>query len=123
MKTAYEMLIIDWSSDVCSSDLPEDHRPRGRPEADAEFARDDLCQRRLAESGRPDEEDVIERFGAGAGGADEDLQILAHRPLADEVVQRLRPQRQIGAVAGGVLTVHRSRPGFGGHPGERKSVG
>src|SRR3546814_1773699 len=25
-KTAYEMRISDWSSDVCSSDLPESHR-------------------------------------------------------------------------------------------------
>src|SRR3546814_6544584 len=27
-KTAYEMRISDWSSDVCSSDLAQDHRPR-----------------------------------------------------------------------------------------------
>src|SRR3546814_3815940 len=26
-KTAYEMRISDWSSDVCSSDLPEDYVP------------------------------------------------------------------------------------------------
>src|SRR3546814_2383839 len=26
-KTAYEMRISDWSSDVCSSDLPFDHNP------------------------------------------------------------------------------------------------
>src|SRR3546814_10350948 len=26
-KTAYEMRISDWSSDVCSSDLPEHNRP------------------------------------------------------------------------------------------------
>src|SRR3546814_1507295 len=29
-KTAYEMRISDWSSDVCSSDLGDDPRPRGR---------------------------------------------------------------------------------------------
>src|SRR3546814_8907672 len=29
-KTAYEMRISDWSSDVCSSDLPEDADQRGR---------------------------------------------------------------------------------------------
>src|SRR3546814_10507769 len=32
-KTAYEMRISDWSSDVCSSDLP--HAPAPFPEADA----------------------------------------------------------------------------------------
>src|SRR3546814_17684960 len=30
-KTAYEMRISDWSSDVCSSDLPPSTRPDGRP--------------------------------------------------------------------------------------------
>src|SRR3546814_2002239 len=29
-KTAYEMRISDWSSDVCSSDLRAAHRARGR---------------------------------------------------------------------------------------------
>src|SRR3546814_4968250 len=28
-KTSYEMRISDWSSDVCSSDLPVRHAPRG----------------------------------------------------------------------------------------------
>src|SRR3546814_14439282 len=32
-KTAYEMRISDWSSDVCSSDLAAGHTRRGRPEA------------------------------------------------------------------------------------------
>src|SRR3546814_15429948 len=30
-KTAYEMRISDWSSDVCSSDLPASKSERGRP--------------------------------------------------------------------------------------------
>src|SRR3546814_4169380 len=29
-KTAYEMRISDWSSDVCSSDLDQDHAPVGQ---------------------------------------------------------------------------------------------
>src|SRR3546814_2607962 len=36
-KTAYEMRISDWSSDVCSSDL---RSPRQRPEPGAAIARD-----------------------------------------------------------------------------------
>src|SRR3546814_6120038 len=32
-KTAYEMRISDWSSDVCSSDLPNDATGRARPVA------------------------------------------------------------------------------------------
>ena len=39
-----------------------DHRTGGGAEIDAELARDDLRQRRLAEAGRADEEDVVERL-------------------------------------------------------------
>src|SRR3546814_11414746 len=39
-KTAYEMRISDWSSDVCSSDLPD-------PDLDAVRAGIDQCARRL----------------------------------------------------------------------------
>ena len=41
-----------------------DHRPRGRAEVDAEFARDDLRQRRLAEARRADEQHMIQRLAA-----------------------------------------------------------
>ena len=41
-----------------------DHRPRGRAEIDAELARHDLRQRRLAEAGRADEQHMVERLAA-----------------------------------------------------------
>src|SRR3546814_6376305 len=79
-KTAYEMRISDWSSDVCSSDLFDQRGAR----AEGPFAPggDDLdvrLQRIVAEleahlvvalAGRP----VGDRVGAGLGG-DLDLQI------------------------------------------------
>src|SRR3546814_9427562 len=34
-KTAYEMRISDWSSDVCSSDLLDELKKQGGPEIDA----------------------------------------------------------------------------------------
>src|SRR3546814_17925104 len=37
-KTAYEMRISDWSSDVCSSDLPDRHRLAMRRERGAQLA-------------------------------------------------------------------------------------
>src|SRR3546814_14355424 len=37
-KTAYEMRISDWSSDVCSSDLPDNGLPRGLKTAIASLA-------------------------------------------------------------------------------------
>ena len=75
-----------------------DHRPGGRAEADAEFARDDLRQRRLAEAGRPDEQHMIERLAARFRRLDEHAQILARRLLADELVERLGAQRGVDIV-------------------------
>src|SRR3546814_3141622 len=36
-KTAYEMRISDWSSDMCSSDLPQPDHPPARLRSDARF--------------------------------------------------------------------------------------
>ena len=49
-----------------------DHRPGGGAEIDAQFARDDLRQRGLAEAGRADEQHVVERFVARPRRLDED---------------------------------------------------
>ena len=76
-----------------------DDRPRGRAEIDAELARHDLRQRRLAESRRPDEQHMVERLAAALGGLDEHFQVGARRRLADEVVERLRPQRLVHVLA------------------------
>ena len=86
-----------------------DHRARGRAEADAHLARHDLRQRRLAEAGRAVEQHVVERLAARLGGGDEDLEVLADLLLADEVVERLRPQRQLGGVLLGALAGATSR--------------
>ena len=76
-----------------------DDRPRGRAEIDAELTRHDLRQRRLAESRRPDEEHMVERLAAALGGLDEHFQVGARRRLADELVERLRPQRLVHVLA------------------------
>ncbi len=67
----------------------------GRMEIDAELARDDLRQRRLAEARRPDEQHVIERLAARFGGLDEDAEILARRFLAGEIGKELRTDRRL----------------------------
>ena len=76
-----------------------DDRARGRAEVDAELARHDLRQRRLAEAGRPDEQHMVERLAAPLGRLDEHFEIGAHRRLPDEFVERLRPQRHVGILA------------------------
>ena len=57
-----------------------DHRAGGRAEIDAQLARHDLRQRRLAEAGRADEQHVVERLAAVLRRLDEDLEIGARLP-------------------------------------------
>ena len=64
-------------------------------EIDAELARDDLRERCLAKTGRPDEQHMIECLAARFGGLDEDAEILARRFLAGEVGEALRADRRL----------------------------
>src|SRR3546814_8423566 len=56
-KTAYEMRIIDWSSDVCSSDLQREDR-LGRELAHVADVRQ-LAGRRRIEAGRVDRQQAV----------------------------------------------------------------
>ena len=76
------------------------HRAGGGAEADAEFAGDDLGERGLAEPGRPVQQHVVQRLAAGAGGLDEDAEVLAGGLLADEFRQGLRAEAGLGGVLG-----------------------
>ena len=87
-----------------------EHRPRGRAHGDAELLADDVSQRRLAETGRSVEENVIERFVALPRGGDRHLKIRANALLADVVVQRAGPKPRL------VLGVFID-PGSRHHPG------
>src|SRR3546814_3462792 len=87
-KTAYEMRISDWSSDVCSSDLMADDLMAGnaRVMRAAPFAAD-LMKVRMADAAIGDLDDDVVRAGLAAG-------------------DRQRLERTIGGV--GAI-------GFGGH--------
>ena len=92
-----------------------DHRPGRGAEADAELARDDLRQRRLAEPRRAEEQDMVERVAAALGGLDEHPQILPRRLLPDELVERLRAQRRVdilGAALGRGDAILLHQPSF-----------
>src|SRR5690606_2247082 len=56
---------------------------------------EDLRERRLAEAGRPREEQVIERLAATARRLDEDAEVLLVLRLPDVVVERPRPERAL----------------------------
>ena len=72
--------------------------PGGGAKADAQLARHDLRERRLAEARRPGEQHVIERFAARLGRLDEHLEVGARLLLADELGKQLRPQRLLCVV-------------------------
>ena len=62
-----------------------DHRAGGGAEIHAELARHDLRERGLAETGRTDEQHVVERLAPRARRLDEDREIRARLLLADEL--------------------------------------
>ncbi len=72
---------------------PLEHRAGRLPHADAEFVCDDVCERRLAEARRAEDQDVIECLAATAGRFDEDAHLLLDRRLADELGHLPRTHR------------------------------
>ena len=67
-----------------------DHRPRGDAQIDAEFVGDDMAERGLAQARRPEDQHMVQRFAATLGRFDVDRHLLAHRLLAEILVQPLR---------------------------------
>ena len=75
-----------------------DDRAGGGLEVDAQLARHDLRQRRLAEAGRAGEQHMVQRLAARLGRLDEDAQVLLGLGLADEFLQPLRPQMRVDGI-------------------------
>ena len=65
-------------------------RPGGCDDIRAHLVSDHVRQRRLAQPGRPVQQDVVERLAALFGGLDADPQAFHDPGLADAFVQRLR---------------------------------
>src|SRR3546814_1590330 len=78
-KTAYEMRISDWSSDVCSSDLPAPDDQR-HDEADIGHRIDEEC--RLRPGGGDDEPGQCRRYRTGE--------------VEGEAVERRSEERRVG---------------------------
>src|ERR1700759_711558 len=70
-------------------------RPGCHPQRRPEFGGDDHCQRRLAQSGRAGQQDVIRCAAAVFGTLDDQLQLFTHSRLADELPQRAGPQARV----------------------------
>src|SRR5207237_5803499 len=80
-------------------------------EVDAHLAGDNLCERRLAEPGRTEEQDMVERLAAGLRRFDKDAQIVAQLMLTDEFIEGGRPDRAFGCVLLGLLRGDDTRRG------------
>ena len=93
--------------------------PGGRAHRHAQFVADDVRERRLAQAGRPVQQDVVERLSdADSSLAMGDLQVLAHPVLTDVVVQRARAQARFvfgasSSARAGVMTLTKSSPDQG----------
>ena len=75
--------------------LPFQHRPRGAFQGDRHLIGDDVRQRGLAETGRPEDQRVVEGVAAAPRRFDEDRHLLLRRLLADERVEPRWPQRPV----------------------------
>src|SRR3546814_10532117 len=64
-KTAYEMRISDWSSDVCSSDLAREQQHDQQAENEGGLAE---CEQQAAQHQRQDDEDDAGGARAALGG-------------------------------------------------------
>src|SRR5262249_33760620 len=79
--------------------LPLERGPGDLADADPELATHDLRERRLAEPRRPGEQQMVERIAARPGSVERDRELLLDALLADEVVERRRPQRALELLA------------------------
>ena len=70
-------------------------RPGGGAQGRSHLAGDDVGEGGLAEAGGAEEEDVVERLAALAGGADEHAQVVDDLPLPDVLLEPLRAQRRL----------------------------
>ena len=73
--------------------LPLERRAGDRADADAELLADDVREARLAEAGRADEQDVVERLAACLRRCERDPELLLHALLPDEVGEAARTKR------------------------------
>ncbi len=86
---------------------PLDGGPRRVLDVDAELAGDDRRQRRLAEPGRPVEEDVVGGLSPAPGRLEQHREVRLDLALADVLVERARSQGALDDEVTVVLEVRR----------------
>ena len=86
------LLHADVAQDPGQVELLLQHRPGGGREMHLQLFRDDRCQGRLAQPGRPVEQHVVHGLPAHARCFDRDRQVLLQLGLTGEVGQAARPK-------------------------------
>ncbi len=79
-----------------------EHRAGGDRSAHAHLRRDDVGEGGLAEAGRPEQQHVVERLGARAGGGDEHAEVGGDLLLADVLGEGARAQALLEPGLGGI---------------------
>ena len=87
----------------------------GGAQGRSHLAGDDVGEGRLAEAGGAEEEDVVERLAALAGGADEHPQVVDDLLLPDVLLEPLRAQRRLDPEVLGVRDAGEEVVFDGGH--------
>ncbi len=99
-----------------------EHRARGLAQVHAQLVGNDVAQSGFAQTGRTEQQHVVQRLVALFGSADEDFQLLAHLGLAHILVEELGAQ---GAFDGLFAVRHRRGRHYAGRRrrGNSKIVG
>ena len=88
-----DVALVETGQDRGHVALALERGPGDRAQSDAELFASDVGEARLAQAGRADQEQVVERLVAGAGGLEGDRELLLDAVLADEIVQRPGAER------------------------------
>ena len=98
-----------------------EHRAAGLTEIHAQLGGNDVGECGLAQTRRPEQQNMVERLLAFLGSANEDFQLLAHLGLADVLAQLLGAQGafdRLFAVRDGYCRDHPRRFAGGGRQAE-----
>ena len=107
--------LLQVGEDAGHVDLALEGRAGGGVDADLHLGGDDAGEGRLAQSGRPGEQHVVEGLAAVAGRLDEDLELFLDAGLAHEVGELLGPQRLVEVAFVGQLDGIGDAPRLVGH--------
>ena len=89
--------------------LALERRTGDAADADSELLAEDVGEARLAEARGADEQYVVERLAARAGGLERDRELLLDPSLADELGQTGWAERDLDQVLGAVLEDRREQ--------------